>query len=262
LEKRQVSWKELALSEISKNLVKTGVIYDYSFFSSRYSRRELLRMLGVGAVAVTLPRLAFADGPTFPKGAVIRTVLKDYAPKDLAGGAILFHEHMSFAPDFVTRVFQLPREANGETLPPPAAVLPVPTGSYFMRDENLLVDEMTAAKSEGIACIVDGGHPDMGRDINFLKAISSKSGLPIVAGGGFYTQPFYPKEISTWSENQIFDALMKQVDTEPIGAWGEIGSWDWVTTDEAQGFPRRWPRTGCDQYASLHPYRHSRQIRT
>ena len=92
-----------------------------SFRQSRYSRRKLLRMLGVGAVAATLPRLAFADGPTFPKGAVIRTVLKDYAAKDLAGGATLFHEHMSFAPDFVTRVFQLPSEANGETVSAPLA---------------------------------------------------------------------------------------------------------------------------------------------
>jgi phosphotriesterase-related protein len=138
---------------------------------------------------------------------------------------------MSVAPDLLARVIQLVREANGGTLPSFAALAPVPTG-----DENMMVDEMSAAKSEGIACIVDAGHPDMGRDINFLKAISTKSGLPIVAGGGFYTQPFYPKEISTWSENQVFDALMKQVDTEPIGAWGEIGSWDLITKDERKVF--------------------------
>ena len=75
-----------------------------SFCQSRYSRRELLRMLGVGAVAATLPRLAFADSPPFPKGAVIRTVLKDYAPKDLAAGATLFHEHLwRFRPGAKTR---------------------------------------------------------------------------------------------------------------------------------------------------------------
>ncbi|MGD1098534.1 MAG: hypothetical protein ABSB35_41960, partial [Bryobacteraceae bacterium] len=135
------------------------------------------------------------------------------------------------------------REANGEApagrggggrqgAPPPAA----PTGTYFMRDEDVMVDEMKQAKAEGIACIVDGGHADMGRDITFLKTISTKSGLPIVAGGGFYAQPFYPKEISTWSENQIYDALLKQVETEPIGAFGEIGSWDWITADERKVF--------------------------
>ena len=203
------------------------------------SRRELLQLLGAAAVASALPKFALADAPTFPKGAVIRTVLKDYAPEDLAGGATLFHEHMSLAPDFLTRwneASRATREADGETLAPPRATPPPPPGPYFMRDEDLMAGEMSAAKSDGIACILDAGHPDMGRDINFLKAISTKSGLPIVAGGGFYSQPFYPPEIAGWSENQVFDALMKQVETEPIGAWGEIGSWDWITADERKVF--------------------------
>lgn len=212
---------------------------DRASVQSRFSRREAMGILGAAAATAALPNLARADAPTFPRGAIIRTVLKDYAPEDLAGGATLFHEHMSFQPDFLARFNQASRatrEANGETLPPAAPPAPAPAGTYFMRDPDLMSDEMSAAKSEGIACIVDGGHEDMGRDINFLKTISQKSGLPIVAGGGFYTQPFYPKEISTWSENQVFDALMKQVDTEPLGAWGEIGSWDWITADERKVF--------------------------
>ena len=203
------------------------------------SRRELLQLLGAAAVAAAVAKFALADTPTFPKGAVIRTVLKDYAPEDLAGGATLFHEHMSLAPDFLTRwndASRATREANGETLPPPRPAPPPPPGPYFMRDEDLMAGEMSAAKADGIACILDAGHPDMGRDINFLKAISTKSGLPIVAGGGFYSHPFYPPEIAGWSENQVFDALMKQVETEPIGAWGEIGSWDWITADERKVF--------------------------
>src|SRR6185437_14030049 len=64
------------------------------------TRRELLEALGIGAAAVALPSAALAQGPTFPKGAVIRTLLKDYAPEDLAGGATLFHEHMQLGPDF------------------------------------------------------------------------------------------------------------------------------------------------------------------
>ena len=207
--------------------------------SRELSRRQLLEILAAGASAAALPSFAFADSPRFPKGAIIRTVLKDYAPEDLAGGATLFHEHMSFEPNFLTRwngYARDTRQANGETLPPAPPPTPPPAGTYFMRDEDLMTSEMVSAKSEGIACIVDGGHEDMGRDINFLKAISEKSGLPIVAGGGYYTQPFYPKQISTWSENQVFDALMKQADTEPIGAWGEIGSWDWITPDERKVF--------------------------
>ena len=44
-----------------------------------------------------------------------------------------------------------------------------------------------------------------------------KSGVPIVAGGGFYSQPFYPKEISTMSEEQIVKALIKQADNDTLG---------------------------------------------
>ena len=60
------------------------------------TRREALEILGMSAVAAAaLPAAAFAQGPAFPKGAIIRTLLKDYAPEELAGGATLFHEHMS-----------------------------------------------------------------------------------------------------------------------------------------------------------------------
>ena len=76
----------------------------------------------------------------------------------------------------------------------------------------------------------------MGRDINFLRQVSMKSGVPIVAGGGFYSQPFYPKEISTMSEEQIVKALIKQADDDTLGAFGEIGSWDEITADERKVF--------------------------
>ena len=99
----------------------------------------------------------------------------------------------------------------------------------------------------------------MGRDINFLRQMSRQSGLPVVAGGGFYTQPFYPKEIATWSEEQVFQALMKRADTDPIGCWGEIGSWDWITKTSAISAPSA-VRERRDQPADLHAHRHSWKI--
>src|SRR5262245_26909958 len=206
--------------------------------SQSLTRRQALEMLGLSAAGAALPKSVFAQTPTFPKGAVIRTILKDYAPEDLAGGATLFHEHMSFPPDFLPRFIKAAPETQAATRPPnapaptgrgaqPAA--PASTGPFFMQDLDLMADELAIAKREGIACIVDGGHPDMGRDINFLRQVSMKSGLPIVAGGGFYTQPFYPKEISTMSEEQVLQALMKQVESDPIGAFCEIGSWDYIS---------------------------------
>jgi phosphotriesterase-related protein len=221
------------------------------------TRREALELLGMTAAAAAVPRGAFAQPPTFPRGAVIRTILKDWAPEELAGGATLFHEHMSLAPDFMAR-FRAATAATRAASGSPAgaraggaergAVAAAggggagraggapPSGPDPMRDAVLMAEELGIAKREGIACIVDAGHPDMGRDISFLRQVSMKSGVPIVAGGGFYNQPFYPKEISTMSEEQIVQALIKQVDVDTIGAFGEIGSWDEITADERKVF--------------------------
>jgi len=213
------------------------------FFTQRVTRRQALEVLGIGAAAAAVPRGVFAQEPTFAKGAIIRTVLKDYAPEELAGGATLFHEHMQLAPDFNARfaaATAAARAANG--LPP----LPgrggagrgggAPAGPDIMHDVDLMSAEVAKTRSDGVACIVDGGHADMGRNVDFLRQVSLKSGVPIVVGGGFYSQPFYPKEISTMSEDQIVKALIKQADDDVLGVFGEIGSWDEITADERKVF--------------------------
>lgn len=219
----------------------------HEFDSLMLSRRELLGMLGAGAAAAAFPSTGRAATVTFPKGAVIRTVLKDYAPEELGGAATLFHEHLSFAPDFMTRWTRYAAEtraANG--LPAPAgrggaagggrAGQAAASGPFFMQDLDLMAEELRIAKTEGIGCIVDGGHPDMGRDFNALRQLSTKSGMPIVAGAGYYTQPFYPSDIKTMSEEQIVQSLVKQVEADPVGVFGEIGSWDWMTGEERKVF--------------------------
>jgi phosphotriesterase-related protein len=218
--------------------------------SQRLSRRQALEVMGMGAAAAVLPTGAFAQTPQFPKGAIIRTLLKDYAPEELAGGATLFHEHMQLATDFNAKfgaATAAARAANG--LPPApqrgggaggganrggAPATPPPD---IMHNVDLMSAEVTKAKNEAtIACIVDAGHPDMGRDINFIRQVAMKTGVPIVAGGGFYSQPFYPKEISTMTEEQIIKALIKQADDDTLGVFGEIGSWDEITADERKVF--------------------------
>jgi phosphotriesterase-related protein len=213
--------------------------------STALTRRRVIGMLGLGAVAAALPEFASAAAPTFPKGTVIRTLLKDYAPEDLAGGATLFHEHLSFAADFMTRWTRFAAETRAANGLPPAGgrgagagrgTPPPPPSAYSMQDLDVMVDEVSTAKREGIACLVDGGHPDMGRDLGFLRELSTKSGVPIVAGGGLYTQPFYPRAIDTMSEEQIAQLLIKQCETDPIGVFGEIGSWDDMTATERKVF--------------------------
>ena len=66
------------------------------------TRREALQWVGGAVAAAMFPLRASAQAPAFPKGAVIRTLFKDYAPEELAGGATLFRLYepisSSFAP--------------------------------------------------------------------------------------------------------------------------------------------------------------------
>jgi phosphotriesterase-related protein len=209
------------------------------------NRRDALKAIGVGAAAVGLSETAFAQA-TFPKGAIIRTILKDYAPEELAGGATLFHEHLQMARDFNQKFFEAAaaaRAANG--LPPAparggggaAARAGGPPPPDIMHDVDLMTAEVLKARQDGnLACIVEAGHPEMGRDVNFIRQVSMKSGVPIVIGGGLYSQPWYPKEISAMSEDQILKILLKQVDDDVVGAFGEIGSWDEISKDERKVF--------------------------
>jgi predicted metal-dependent phosphotriesterase family hydrolase len=64
-----------------------------------------------------------------------------------------------------------------------------------MHDVDLMSAEVAKPGATAAARIVDAGHADMGRNIDFLRQVSMKSCVPIVAGGGFYPQPFYPRFI-------------------------------------------------------------------
>ena len=214
----------------------------YRFRTQSFTRREALEFLGIGALAAAAVRGASAQEPQFRKGAIIRTVLRDYAPEELAGGATLFHEHLQLGTDFNARfsaASNAVRAANGlPPLPPRGGARRGggPPPPDIQHNVDLMVAEIEKTKAAGVACIVDAGHPDMGRDIHFIREVAMKSGFPIVAGGGFYSQPFYPKELAAMSEDQVVKALIKQADDDTLGVFGEIGSWDEITAEERKVF--------------------------
>jgi phosphotriesterase-related protein len=167
-------------------------------------------------------------------------LFKDYAPQDLAGGATLFHEHLSLGPDFGDRF----RAASAAVLAAqgiapaarPPGPPPAPPGPDPQRDVNLMTEELRNAQRDGVACIVDAGLEGAGADLNFIRAAAKQSGLPVVKGAGFYSQPFYPAAVATMSEAQLVRALVKQADDYPAGAFGEIGSWDEISALERRVF--------------------------
>jgi phosphotriesterase-related protein len=187
-------------------------VSDFKQGKGRFNRREAVGLLGLTAAA-TLPwtrALASATTlkpPKFPKGAIIRTLLKDVPPDSLATGAVLFHEHLSMK------------------YPPQAK-------EHFTDDVSMMVEEVRAAGKEGISCIVDGGHPDMARNLDALKRIANESGVAIVASGGYYMQRTYPPDIATKSAEQIADDLVQEAKEQHLGALGEIGQQDGVLTDD------------------------------
>ena len=153
---------------------------------------------------------------SFERGAVIRTLLKDVAP-DSVNGAVLFHEHLSIRYPLTKALAE-------------KAGRPVPAS--FTDDVDLMVEETKAAGKDGIGCIVDGGHPDMDRDLAALTRIANESGVHIVASGGFYMQRNYPPDISTKSADQIADELVRDARAQRLGAFGEIGQQGGVLTDD------------------------------
>jgi len=177
------------------------------------TRREALAILGAAAAAGMGGRFGSSldaqapAAPLFRKGAIIRTILKDLPPEELATGPLLFHEHLSMR-------------------------FPLGAKEHFTDDIALMVEEARAAKADGIAAIVDGGHADMNRSVDALKRISSESGLPVIASGGYYMQRTYPADIATKSVDQIADELSKEAAASRFGAFGEIGQQGGVMTDD------------------------------
>jgi len=181
------------------------------------NRRQAMNLLGAGGLgllsrpAIDADLLAWpsqaarssAATLTFPKGAVIRTVLKDLDPAALAGGQTLFHEHLDG---------EYSRTERQPVLPPPSTA-----------DISPVVAEVRAAAKVGVVCIVDGGHPDMGVNVDHLKEISSQTGVHVVASGGYYLQRTYPLEIGSMNEDQIADDLVRLAKEKWYGAFGEIG---------------------------------------
>jgi phosphotriesterase-related protein len=169
--------------------------------SGRLSRRQAFSLLGLGtglglaagtresAGAVSAVPAAAAPKPVIPKGAIIRTILKDVPPDRLGNGAALIHEHVT---------------AGG--------------------DVNVLVDEVRASGQEGVSCLVDAATGKrQPAALENLRTIATRSGVHIVVGGGYYKAP-YPPQVVQKSEDELADELVQDAGTERWGAFGEIGT--------------------------------------
>jgi len=217
------------------------------------TRRDFMGLLGLSAgvglastfgddvdLLSTVLQPASGARVSFPKGAVIRTVLSDISPEALAGGTTLFHEHLSLT---------MPEEGRGRGAQPPPgppadAALPRrlpggrPMGSVgtYTKDVSLMIDEVNAAKKDGLVCIVDAGPTDLKRKIEDLKTIQTRTGMYVVASGGFFNQSSFPTDLSAKSEQQLAEEIEQEARRERYGAFGEIGQSATMTDDERKVF--------------------------
>ena len=198
--------------------------------SARLSRRDAMRLLGVGAAGAgfglttgcgsdaspeleSAPALTPARAAvTFPDGAIVRTVLADVVPTELGTGATLFHEHLAF------NFSSPPPEPRAPDTPPPSR----PTNEAMV---DLLVEELRMAAFDGVRCIVDSSvGPRTEQQLANLTAMATRSGVHIVLGGSYFLQPRYPEEIIRLPEAEIAAHLVDQAGRERWGALGEVGS--------------------------------------
>jgi phosphotriesterase-related protein len=171
----------------------------------KFSRRDLIRVLGAGAglgAARALPwnaeELAAAQNVftsvqavKVPKGAVIRTLVKDVSPDAFARGATLVHEHVS-------------------------------------GDVELMVEELKAAHEDGLGALValtTDRRPD--EQVERIKQVAARSPVQIVLGGGYLEDlgfHKYPANVAAMSESQLVEELVGDATRQRWGAFGEIGT--------------------------------------
>ena len=189
-------------------------------WSSRWTRREALHLMGVGTAGLVagcggepdptpapLEALATSDvaAPNELATPIIRTILGDISPDEI-DGVTLFHEHLSL---------RLSDRASATD------------------DVDTIVREIQTASAEGLGCIVDGGHPDMRRDLDACRRVATETDVHVVASGGYYMERFYPPDLATKSDDEIADELVEEAVRDRLGAFGEIGQ----TSDAAEMSP-------------------------
>ena len=220
------------------------------FRSKQLNRRDTIRLLGglagVGAMALQ-------GGPgtlmaaELPKGGIIRTALKDVPPESL--GEILVHEHLQASSTYSSGGRGGGRggaQPATPTAPPNPGEAWVSTFSNNMDagrgevwvgnvTENLdvMIEEMKLAEKDGITAIVDCGPPlHWTLRPEYLRQLSKLSGMPIIIGGGYHTQPRYPAEIARMSEDDLVEQFLRDSVPQRWGVMGEIGVSAPITPDE------------------------------
>lgn len=115
---------------------------------------------------------------------------------------------------------------------------------YALRDNLVLdnremaVEEVSAFAKAGGNSFVDVTLGSIGRDVNFLKNLSDKTGLNVVAACGYYTADAHPARVAAMSSEELAEEMISEltqgIDGTDIkaGIIGEIGTSHELHDDE------------------------------
>ena len=109
------------------------------------------------------------------------------------------------------------------------------------KDET--IEEFKELYKNGVRNITEVTNIGMGRDINYIREVSEKSGINVICATGFYKEPFYPEFVYEKNEKALSEIMKKEIlegiDGTGIkaGIIGEIGSSkDKITETELKVF--------------------------
>ena len=109
--------------------------------------------------------------------------------------------------------------------------------------KNETIEEFKKLYENGVRNITEVTNIGMGRDVNYIKEVSEKSGINVICATGFYKEPFYPEFVYEKNEKELSEIMkndiLKGIDGTDIkaGIIGEIGSSkDIITETELKVF--------------------------
>jgi len=175
------------------------------------SRRDLLRLLGVGATGfVTVPTTSTRKATAAVTGVssnspIIRTISRDVPPIALGTGATLVHENLSA----LIRCSFWPSAPSRPSTP-------------SSNNPELITEEVRIAETEGVACIV-GGHGYESHHFSTLRRIAETFCLHIVTAGGTGRHRVCSPAVVSKTVEQITDELVAEATAKRFGAYTEVG---------------------------------------
>ena len=136
----------------------------------------------------------------------IVTVTGEVPSTDL--GAVLMHEHI------MCNLYRISGNSD-----------------HLLDDVDLAVSELRHLDATPVRTVVDVTSVGLGRDLEALRQIALATGLNIVAGCGWYRDPYLPQEVFDKTSDELADVLVSEItrgsDDGGIrpGIIGEIGAY-------------------------------------